>query len=282
MLPCTGRCPNERRTAAAPLSRRACQRSAADDDLSGPGKAGVMTGPVRKHQAPSAEIRWRRFQAPSAPMSSDVEQAARPLRVALYARVSTRDKDQDPELQLAPMRQYAAAREWSITEYVDRASAANMRGRQAWARLLDDVRHRRVDHVLVWKLDRGFRSVLHCLRTLEEFDHHGVGFACLTQSGIDTTSPTGRLMLTILAAVAEFERELIGERVKEGMANAKRKGTRLGRPAAAERPHVQRHLAEVAAQLAEGAISKREAARRLRVSVATLDGLMGVQKRVAA
>jgi DNA invertase Pin-like site-specific DNA recombinase len=203
-------------------------------------------------------------------------------RVALYARVSTRDKEQDVELQLRPLRDYAAARGWTVTEYVDHASAADLKGRRAWARLQDDIQHRRVDHVLTWKLDRPFRSVLHCLRTLEDWQHHGVGFACLTQAGIDTTSATGRLMLTILAAVAEFERGLIAERVKEGMANAKRKGARLGRPSAATRPHVRRHLAEVAAELARGSISKREAARRLRVSVATLDQLLGVQKGEAA
>jgi DNA invertase Pin-like site-specific DNA recombinase len=203
-------------------------------------------------------------------------------RVALYARVSTRDKDQEPELQLQPMRDYAIARGWAVTEYIDHAAAADMRGRKAWAQLLVDVRHRRVDHVMTWKLDRGFRSVLHCLRTLEDFDHHQVGFSSLTQAGMDTTSATGRLMLTILAAVAEFERELIAERVKEGMANAKRKGTRLGRPAAAARPHVMRHLAEVSSEFDRGGISKREAARRLHVSVATLDQLLGVQKREAA
>ena len=203
-------------------------------------------------------------------------------RVALYARVSTRDKDQDPELQLRPMREYAVARGWTVTEYVDHAAAADLRRRTAWARLLDDARHRRVDHILTWKLDRGFRSVLHCLRTLEEFDHHRVGFSCLTQAGIDTTSATGRLMLTILAAVAEFERGLVAERVKEGMANAKRKGARLGRPRAAERPHVMRHLDAVRAELAVGSLSKRAAARRLRVSVATLDQLVGVQKGEAA
>jgi DNA invertase Pin-like site-specific DNA recombinase len=236
-----------------------------------------MSNPNAISSRPRGEVdRLKHTDAPAAGV------ATRSVRVALYARVSTRDKDQDPELQLASMREYAAARGWAVIEYVDHAPAANMRGRRAWAQLLDDVRHRRVDHVLMWKLDRGFRSVLHCLRTLEEFDHHQVGFACLTQAGIDTTSPTGRLMLTIIAAVAEFERGLIAERVKEGMANAKRKGTRLGRPSAATRPHVMRHLAEVAAALERGEISKRAAARRLRVSVATLDELVGVRKRMVA
>ena len=199
--------------------------------------------------------------------------APRPLRVALYARVSTRDKDQDPELQLHPLREYAAARGWRPTEYVDRAPAGDLAGRTAWARLLADVRRRRVDLVLAWKLDRPFRSTLHCLSTLQDWDHQGVGFACLTQE-IDTTSPTGRLLLTLLAAVAEFERGLIRERVKEGMTNAKRKGAKIGRPAAAQRPGVARQLPGVLAELAAGTLSKRAAARRLGIGVATLDRLL--------
>ncbi len=201
----------------------------------------------------------------------------RPVQAALYARVSTRDKDQDPEVQLVPMRQHADARGWKATEYVDRAPAAHMAGRTAWARLVEDARRRQVDLVMVWKLDRAFRSTLHCLRTLESWEHQGVGFACLTQD-IDTTSPTGRLLLTVLAAVAEFERGLIAERVKEGMANARRKGARIGRPPAAERPHVLRHLAEVMAELEAGGLSKRAAARRLRVGFGTLERVLDAQK----
>ncbi len=193
--------------------------------------------------------------------------------MALYARVSTRDKEQNPEMQLAPLREYAAARGWQAVEYVDHASAADMAGRTAWTRLLKDARQRKVDLVLVWKLDRAFRSTLHCLRTLEGWEHQGVGFACLTQP-IDTTSPTGRLLLTILAAVAEFERSLIAERVREGMAHAQRNGARIGRPPAAERPHVSRHLEAVRAELAAGSLSKRAAARRLRVGFGTLDRLL--------
>ncbi len=195
------------------------------------------------------------------------------MRVALYSRVSTRDKDQDPLVQLAPMREYAIARGWTLTEYVDRASAADMARRTAWAQLIEDARLRRVDLVMVWKLDRAFRSSLHCLRTLEAWEHAGIGFSALTQD-IDTTTSTGRLVLTILAAVAEFERGLIAERVRERMANARRKGVRIGRPKAAERPHVIRHLAGVRAELEAGTLSKRGAARRLRVGSGTLDRLL--------
>jgi putative DNA-invertase from lambdoid prophage Rac len=212
---------------------------------------------------------------PTAPAAAPATAiTTRPLRVALYGRVSTRDKAQDPELQLVPLREYAVARGWQIAEYVDHAAAGDLAGRTAWARLLEDARRRRVDHVLVWKLDRAFRSTLHCLSTLQELEHRGVGFACLTQPDVDTTSPTGRLLLTLLAAVAEFERGLIRERVKEGMANARRKGARIGRPAAAARPEVARQLPAVVAEFAAGTLTKRAAARRLGVGNGTLDRLL--------
>ncbi len=149
------------------------------------------------------------------------------FRVALYARVSTRDKDQDPELQLEAMRDYVRARGWSIIEYVDAAAAGDLAHRTAWARLLADAARRRIDQVLVWKLDRAFRSTLHALATLRDLDHSGVGFASLTQPELDTTSAAGRLVFTILAAVAEMERELIVDRVREGMRHAARQANRL-------------------------------------------------------
>lgn len=198
----------------------------------------------------------------------------RPLRVALYARVSTRDKDQNPQVQLGPLRDYAHARGWTAAEYVDQAQAADLTRRTAWRQLLEDARRRRIDHILVWKLDRAFRSVLHCLSTLQTWQEQGVSFACLTQD-IDTSSATGRLVLTIVAAVAEFERELIRERVKEGMAHARRQGKTLGRPTALSRPRVARAWPDVQAALQSGTITKREAARRLGVGSATLARLLG-------
>lgn len=195
----------------------------------------------------------------------------------MYARVSTRDKDQDPALQLQPMRDYATQRGWAVEEHVDHAAAGDFAGRAGWARLLVAIRKHQVDHVLAWKLDRCFRSTLHCLRTLEDWEHRGVGFSCLTQD-IDTSSPTGRLLLTILAAVAEFERGLISDRVREGMSNARRKGAHIGRPAATERPHVAKHLPGVLAALERKEISKREACRRLRIGMPTLNRLMGAPK----
>ena len=197
-----------------------------------------------------------------------------PLRVALYARVSTRDKDQDPELQLEALRAYVAARGWQAIEYVDLAAAGDLAHRTAWARLLGDVAQRKVDRVMVWKLDRAFRSTLHALATLRDLEHAGVGFASLTQPELDTTSATGRLVFTILAAVAEMERELIADRVREGMRHAARQGKRLGRPPVTSRPAFVRRWPKVRAELAAGRLSQRQAARRLGIGTATLTRLL--------
>ncbi len=195
------------------------------------------------------------------------------IRVALYARVSTRDKDQDPELQLVAMREYVSARGWIATEYVDAAAAGDLSHRTAWARLLADAARRRVDRVLVWKLDRAYRSTLHALATLRDLEHSGVGFASLTQPELDTTSATGRLVFTILAAVAEMERELIADRVREGMRKAARNGARIGRPPVSSRHGFARRWETVRAELAAGKLSQREAARRLGIGTATLGRL---------
>ena len=201
----------------------------------------------------------------------------RRIRVALYARVSTRDKDQDPELQLQAMRDYTNARGWGTTEYVDTAAAGDLAHRLAWTRLLADAAQRRIDRVLVWKLDRAFRSTLHALATLRDLEHSGVGFASLTQPELDTTSATGRLVFTILAAVAEMERELIADRVREGMRQAARRGARIGRPSVTTRPGFAGRWLRVQADLTSGRVSRRVAARRLGVGTATLARLLAAR-----
>lgn len=203
--------------------------------------------------------------------------AARPLRVALYARVSTRDKDQDSEVQMAAMREYVQARGWEPTEYIDTAAASDLIHRTAWTRLLDDARRRRTDLVLVWKLDRAFRSTLHALRTLGDLEHVGVGFSSLTQPELDTTSATGRLVFTILAAVAEMERELIADRVREGMRQAARRGARIGRPPVTARPGFASRWPKVRTELAAGRLSRRQAALHLRIGTATLNRLLAAE-----
>ena len=196
------------------------------------------------------------------------------MRAALYARVSTADRGQDPEVQLAPMRALAAAREWEVVEYTDRASAADLRGRREWRQLLEDARLGRIDLVLVWKLDRFARSALDALQWLQQLDSAGVGLKILTQE-IDTTTPSGRLVFTVLAAVAEMERELIRERVKAGIAQARARGKRLGRPPRAQPVDSHPLWPVVVAGLEAGHINRSEAARKLHVRRATLDQALG-------
>ena len=152
------------------------------------------------------------------------------MRVVLYARVSTRDKEQNPDTQLLLLREYIDRQGWEIVcEYVDEASATDLRGRIAWRKLMEHVRLGGIDVVLVSKLDRAFRSAKDTYDHLAYLDSHKVGFAAATQP-IDTTTSTGKLLLGVLAAVAEFERALIVERTKEGLARAQSQGKRLGRP----------------------------------------------------
>ncbi|MFZ0995268.1 MAG: recombinase family protein [Candidatus Dormiibacterota bacterium] len=159
---------------------------------------------------------------------------------------------------------------WTVSEYVDLASASDLRGRREWRRLLADSRQGRIDLVMVWKLDR---SALDALQWLQQLDAAGTGLKIVTQD-IDTTSPAGRLVFTILAAVAEMERELIRDRVRAGMKRARARGRRLGRPprtvALSEHPS----WPVVLAGLQAGHLNRAEAARKLRVRRATLDAAL--------
>jgi DNA invertase Pin-like site-specific DNA recombinase len=149
------------------------------------------------------------------------------MRAAVYARVST--FEQEPENQLAELRRYAAAREWTITEYVDRGISGAKDRRPALDRLLIDARRRRVDVVVCWRLDRLGRNLRHLITLLEELQALGVAFVSLAE-GIDATTPAGKLQMHILGAIAEFERARIAERVKAGLQRARMQGKRLGRP----------------------------------------------------
>src|SRR5688572_3039614 len=157
------------------------------------------------------------------------------MRVALYARVSTADKDQHPETQLRPLREHLAAlgRTAEVEpagEYVDRASADDLRGRRAWRRLLELAHRRRVDLVVVWKLDRAFRSVLDGATTLQALRAAGCGLRSLQEPWIDTTTPVGEALNHIPLAWAQLEKRQLAERVRAGMARARAEGKALGRP----------------------------------------------------
>src|SRR5215469_11054920 len=151
------------------------------------------------------------------------------LQVALYARVSTFN-GQDPEMQLAELRDYAGRRGWQIAEeYVDHGVSGSQESRPALNRLMSDACRRRFDAVLVWKIDRFGRSLKHLVNALAELAALGVAFVSL-RDNLDLSTPSGRLMFQIIGAMAEFERALIRERVRAGIRNARAKGKRLGRP----------------------------------------------------
>lgn len=150
-------------------------------------------------------------------------------RVALYTRVST--NDQHPEMQEQELLDYVKRRNWTLYKiYSDNGVSGASENRPGLNALLSDVKRGRVNLVAVWSLDRMARSVRQLVELAAEFNAHGVDFVALRQS-IDTVSPAGRLTYHVLSAVAEFERELLRERVKAGLAQARRNGKRLGRPA---------------------------------------------------
>jgi len=149
-------------------------------------------------------------------------------RAAIYVRVST--AEQDTGLQETELREYVGSRGWSCVVYRDQGQSGAKNDRPALTALLNDLRRRKADVVVVWALDRLARSLKHLLTIAEECGLLGVDLVSLRQN-IDTTLPAGRLTFAVLGAVAEFEREMLRERVKAGMAQARRAGKRVGRPA---------------------------------------------------
>ena len=151
------------------------------------------------------------------------------MRAALYARVSTTN-GQDPEMQLRELREYCERRGWAMAgEYVDTGISGAREKRPQLDRMMADAHRRRFDAVVVWKFDRFARSVSHLLRALETFKALGIEFVSLSEQ-VDTSTPMGKMVFTVLGAVAELERSLIAERVRAGLRNARAKGKRLGRP----------------------------------------------------
>ena len=148
------------------------------------------------------------------------------MKAAIYARVST--LDQEPENQLVELRKYVAARGWDFVEYTDHGVSGAKESRPALDRLMKDARRRQVDVVIVWRLDRMGRSLRHLVSTLAELEQLGVGFISIGE-GIDLTTPAGRLQAHVLAAISEFERARVIERVRAGLSRARAQGKRLGR-----------------------------------------------------
>jgi DNA invertase Pin-like site-specific DNA recombinase len=151
-------------------------------------------------------------------------------RAALYMRVSTKGHGQTTETQAVALREYAAHRGFEIIEeYRDEGISGSKDSRPALDHLMKEARTRKFDVVIVARFDRFARSVSHLLRALEEFNHLGIDFVSLSES-IDTSTPMGKMIFTVLGAVAELERNLIKERVHMGISRARKEGKQLGRP----------------------------------------------------
>jgi DNA invertase Pin-like site-specific DNA recombinase len=181
--------------------------------------------------------------------------------VGLYARVSTHDQQTLP-MQLAAMREYAKRRGWKIAlEEKEVGSGAKTRPKRE--ELLRAARRREVDAIVVWRLDRWGRSLLDLIATLQELHAVGVGFVSLTEA-LDMTTPGGRALAGMLAVFAEFERDILRDRVKAGIAQARKEGRPHGRP-----PTMQQHASTIATLFADG-VSKRQIASRLSISRASV------------
>ena len=181
---------------------------------------------------------------------------AKMFRAGLYARVSTNDQQTIP-LQIRARREYAARRGWTIALQVKEVGSGASE-RQLREKLLNAARRREIDVVLVWRLERWGRSVADLLATLQDLDHLGVGFVSMTEA-LDLTTPAGRAMAGLLAIFAEFEREILRERVRAGLAHARQNGKRLGRPITAG---IQ---ADKVRKLHRDGVSKAEIARQLQI-----------------
>ena len=191
------------------------------------------------------------------------------FRAGLYARVSTNDQQTIP-LQIRALRDYAARRGWVIAMQVKEVGSGASQ-RQLREPLLEAARRREIDVVLVWRLDRWGRSATDLLATLQELEHLGVGFVSLNEA-LDLTTPAGRAMAALLAVFAAFEREILQERVRAGLAHARQNGKRLGRPATAAI-----HTAEIR-KLHRGGVSKSEIARQLNIGRTSIRRILAMSK----
>ncbi len=181
------------------------------------------------------------------------------MRAAIYARVSTSGKGQDVEMQLRDLTGYTQSRGIEVfKEYIDSGFSGRKDQRPALDRLMNDAHKKRFDMVMVWRFDRFARSTKHLITALEEFKHLGIDFISY-QENIDTSSPMGKAMFAITSAIAELEADLIKERVKAGINNARSKGVRLGRPS----PQVNR---EELIRLRNEGLTIRGIAQRMKLS----------------
>jgi DNA invertase Pin-like site-specific DNA recombinase len=184
-------------------------------------------------------------------------------RVALYARVSTLDKGQDPETQLVQLRQYAQARNFEvITEFIDYASGTS-EDRTQYKLMMAAAKKRKIDVVLVWRYDRFARSTQALVNALKEFQSLGIDFISY-QENIDTTTPTGELIFHVMASLAQFESSLISQRVKAGMARAKAQGKHIARPP------ISKQMQEKIIELQREGVSMNKISKTLGIAYGTV------------
>jgi len=201
------------------------------------------------------------------------------MKVCLYARVSTSDKDQDPLTQLLPLREFVKAQVWeTYHEFIDHAPATDITHRTAWKGLLEDASRRKFDILLVWRMDRAFRSVLDAATTLERLRTWKVGLRSYSEPWLDTTSPFGEALYYITVAYAQLERGILRERVKAGMERARAQGHQIGRPRVMDRKGFRGRFGAVLERLRLGQVSRCQAARDLNIGYATLKRLIDAQE----
>ena len=199
-------------------------------------------------------------------------QGAKALRVGLYARVSTHDQQTLP-MQMSSMRDYAKRRRWAVViEVKDVGSGATTRPKRE--KLIESARRREIDLVLVWRLDRWGRSLVDLVSTLQELTALEVGFVSLSEA-LDLTTPSGRALAGMLAVFAEFERDILRDRVKAGIDQARKDGKPHGRPQTAGK------LIPEMKQLRKDGLSKRAIAKQLGVSRTSVIRLLRPRKRPA-
>jgi putative DNA-invertase from lambdoid prophage Rac len=195
---------------------------------------------------------------------------AKMFRVGLYARVSTHDQQTLP-LQMRAMREYASKRGWDIAVQIKEVGSGATE-RELREKLLAAARRREIDVVLVWRLDRWGRSLVDLVVTLKELAELGVSFVSLTEA-LDLTTPTGRAMAGLLSVFAEFEHEILRERIRAGIAEARLKGKRFGRPLTAAKKAGQIW------KLYRAGVSKAEIARRLTIGRTSVRRILGERNR---
>jgi DNA invertase Pin-like site-specific DNA recombinase len=201
------------------------------------------------------------------------------MKVGIYGRISTSDKDQNLDTQLLPLREFARAQGWVIfNEYSDQVSATDLAHRISWRELLVDASKRRFDLLLVWRMDRAFRSVLDAATTLERLRTWGVGLRSYSEPWLDTTSPFGEALYYITVAYAQLERGILRERVRAGMDRARKQGHKIGRPRVTDRRGFNQAYGAILERLISGQVSRRRAARELRIGYATLKRLLDAKK----